>query len=172
MTVRWRDGVDANDAVEGIGLPMARTIAPIAPPEMNGLSDVRGVPLLAAAALVVLGVIATAHALVVTVRRRRRELGVLGAIGFAPGDRSAAISAQATTIALVALAVGVPLGVTVGRVVWSTRADGLGVAGDAAFPFALLAVGALGMVIVLNVIAVWPALRARRMLIATALRSE
>jgi hypothetical protein len=172
MAVRWRDGIDPDDAFKGLGLPMARAIAPVAPPEMNGLSDVRSVPLVAAAALAILGVIATAHALVVTVRRRRRELGVLGSIGFAPGDRSAAIHAQATTIALVALAFGVPLGAAVGRLVWSTMADGLGVAGDAAFPCAVLAVGALGMAVVLNVIAVWPAVRARRLPIATALRSE
>jgi hypothetical protein len=172
MAVLWRDGIDPDDAFKGLGLPMARAIAPVAPPEMNGLSDVRSVPLVAAAALAILGVIATAHALVVTVRRRRRELGVLGSIGFAPGDRSAAIHAQATTIALVALAFGVPLGAAVGRLVWSTMADGLGVAGDAAFPCAVLAVGALGMAVVLNVIAVWPAVRARRLPIATALRSE
>jgi ABC-type antimicrobial peptide transport system permease subunit len=147
-------------------------IAPTSPPEVNGLVDVEQLPLLAGAALAVLGVIATSHALIVTVRRRRRELGVLSALGFAPAQRRTVILGQATTITVIALAVGIPLGALLGRVVWSAIATSMGVAGDASFPLVLFAVGALGFVVVLNLIASFPARRASRLRVADALRSE
>nr|MBA2625326.1 FtsX-like permease family protein [Acidimicrobiia bacterium] len=127
---------------------------------------------LAGAALVVLGVIATGHALVVTVRRRRVELGVLSALGFTPGQRRAVIIGQATTIATIALVVGVPLGAVAGRVIWSAIAGSMGLAADVTFPLALLATGAVGLVVVLNLIAALPGHSARRLRVADALRSE
>jgi putative ABC transport system permease protein len=147
-------------------------VGPTAPPEVNGLEDVRQFPVLVSGALVVLGVIATSHALVVTVRRRRLELGVLSALGFSPAQRRAVILGQATTIAIIALVVGLPLGAAVGRSVWSTIAGSVGVATDASFPLILLAAGAVGLVVVLNTIAVVPAHSARRLSVADALRSE
>jgi ABC-type lipoprotein release transport system permease subunit len=48
----------------------------------------------------------------------------------------------------------------------------MGVAGDASFPLVLFAVGALGFVVVLNMIASFPARRASRLRVADALRSE
>jgi ABC-type antimicrobial peptide transport system permease subunit len=116
--------------------------------------------------------IATSHALIVTVRRRRVELGVLSALGFAPAQRRTVILGQATTITLIALAVGLPMGALVGRLVWSAIASSIGVAADASFPIALLALGAIGFVIVLNAIASFPARGAARLRVAEALRSE
>ncbi len=121
---------------------------------------------------VVLGVLAVGHALIVTVRRRSLELGVLSALGFTPSQRRAVIVAQATTIAAVALVLGVPLGAAVGGVVWSAIASSMGLGTDASSPFALLAAGALGVVAVLNMIATVPARTAGRLRVADALRSE
>ena len=145
---------------------------PTAPPEVNGLVDVQQFPLLAGVALVVLGVIATSHALIVTVRRRRLELGVLSSLGLAPGQRRAVILAQATTIAAVALVVGVPLGAgaSVAGLVGHRRVDGCG--HGRRLPDRVLAAGAVGFVVVMNLIAVFPARSARRLRVAEALRSE
>jgi hypothetical protein len=178
VVLRWAAGVDTDEALSrrGLGtdegLTGARVIGPTAPPEIKGLTDVQQFPLLAGAALAVLGMIATSHALIVTVRRRRVELGVLSALGFAPAQRRAVILGQATTITLIALAIGLPLGALVGRVVWSAMASSMGVAADASFPLALLALGAIGFVIVLNTIASFPARGAARLRVAEALRSE
>ena len=134
LVIRWAPGVDqvaAMGRMSEAGQPLAR---PVASPEVQGLDDVRGFPLMAAGALVLAGVIATSHALVVTVRRRRRELGVLSSLGFAPRQRRAVVFAQATTIALVALAIGVPLGMLVGNLVWSAIASSVGVATDSTTP--------------------------------------
>jgi hypothetical protein len=178
VVLRWAAGVDSDEALSrrGLGtnegLAGARVIAPTAPPEVRGLVDVQQFPLLAGAALAVLGMIATSHALIVTVRRRRVELGVLSALGFAPAQRRAVILGQATTITVIALAIGLPLGALVGRVVWSAMASSMGVAADASFPLALLALGAIGFVIVLNTIASFPARAAARLRVAEALHSE
>jgi ABC-type lipoprotein release transport system permease subunit len=178
VVIRWAPGLVIDEALtqRGIetsagttGFPM---IQPTSPPEVNGLVDVEQLPLLAGAALAVLGVIATSHALIVTVRRRRRELGVLSALGFAPAQRRTVIIGQAMTITVIALALGIPLGALLGRVVWYAIASSMGVAGDASFPLVLFAVGALGFVVVLNMIASFPARRASRLRVADALRWE
>jgi hypothetical protein len=178
VVLRWAPGLDTDEGlarrgIEPDGGPLGIPIfPPTAPPEITGLLDVEQFPLFAGAALAALGIIATSHALIVTVRRRRLELGVLSALGFSPAQRRAVILGQATTITFIALVVGVPIGALVGRVVWSAMARSMGVAGDASFPLALLAVGALGFVIVLNTIASFPARRASRLRVADALRSE
>jgi ABC-type antimicrobial peptide transport system permease subunit len=170
--IRWRPGTDTDAAIERLGLTENQHRGPVPPPEVVGLRDVERFPLVAAGALVVLGSIATTHALVVTVRRRRLELGVLSALGFSPRQRRAVISVQATTVALGALVIGVPLGVIAGRLVWSAIAASIGIATDARLPLALIAAGAAALVVVLNLIAAWPAHSARRLDVADALRSE
>ncbi len=172
LVIRWVAGVDEPRALAALGERGSMALAPDAPPEIKGLDDVRGFPLLAAVALAVLGVIATSHALFATVRRRRLELGVLSAFGFAPSQRRSVIAAQATAIALVALVVGLPLGAVVGRLTWSVIARSMGVAGDALVPLPLLAAAAIGLVALLNLLAVLPARTAGRLDVADALRSE
>jgi ABC-type lipoprotein release transport system permease subunit len=179
VVVRWAPGVDHDDALirRGIEDAGSSTIevsaaGPTQPPNVTGLEDVQGFPLVVGAGLVVIGLLATGHALLVTVRRRRLDLGVLSALGFAPGQRGVAIHGQASTIALVAIVVGVPLGLVAGRLLWSAISGSLGLATDASFPLAVLAAGAVGLVVALNLVAAWPAWTARRLRVADALRSE
>jgi ABC-type antimicrobial peptide transport system permease subunit len=82
------------------------------------------------------------------------------------------VLAQATTIAVVALVIGVPLGVLVGNFVWSALAGSIGVAPDSLIPSGAVLFGAAVVVGGLNVIALWPAARARRLRVAEALRTE
>jgi hypothetical protein len=172
LLIRWAPGVDHDAALRRLRDRVTRVDLPIAPPEVNGLRDVRLFPAAAAAGLVVLGVISTGHALAVTVQRRRVELGVLSALGFTPRQRRLVIAAQATAVACVALVLGIPLGAVAGRLIWSTIAGSMGVATDAAFPVGLFAAGALAVMVVLNLIGVIPARSAGRLSVAEALRSE
>jgi hypothetical protein len=178
VVIRWARGVDKQKALsrlagveEGAGFE-APAVRPIPPPEVSGLDDVRRFPLFVATALILLGVIATSHALFVTVGRRRLELGVLSAMGFTPSQRRVVVTVQATTIAIVALVLGMPLGAVLGRVIWSAIGGSIGLASDAVFPLALFAIGALGFVVALNAIALLPGQAARNLRPATALRSE
>ena len=69
---------------------------------------------------------AVANALVVAVRRRRHDLAVLRTLGFTTGQVVRTVLWQATTVGAVAVIVGIPLGVIVGRWTWTLLADRLG----------------------------------------------
>ena len=88
------------------------------PTDINSLRDVRQVPAAVGIAVAGFGLVAVAHALVLAVRRRRRDLGVLRALGMRPGEASAAVRWQALTIAVVAVIGGIPLGLAAGRALW------------------------------------------------------
>jgi FtsX-like permease family len=172
MVIRWAPGVDHDSALAALEAKGAEVVLPTAPPEVRGLRDVRRFPMVAAGALIVLGVIATTHALVVTVRRRRLEFGVLSALGLTPSQRRTVVAVQATTVACVALVVGVPLGLLLGRAVWAGIAGAMGVADDSVMPLPLLVAGAVVLIVVLNLIGAVPARSARRLRVADALRAE
>jgi ABC-type antimicrobial peptide transport system permease subunit len=85
-------------------------------------------PLIFGLMLAVFGAATLGHLLVVSVGRRRHEMGLLKAIGFVNGQIAAAVYWQATTVALVGIVVGVPLGVVIGRATWNAFALNIGVA--------------------------------------------
>jgi ABC-type lipoprotein release transport system permease subunit len=63
------------------------------------------------------------HALVVTGRRRRRDLAVMRSLGSRPGQASGVIRWQGFVLAGTALLVGVPVGIIGGRLLWRSIAD-------------------------------------------------
>ena len=75
----------------------------------------KALPRALAAFLAVLAALAVVHALVSTVRMRRQDLAVLRTLGFERRQLGSTLVWQATTIGVVGLAVGVPLGLVVGR---------------------------------------------------------
>jgi predicted lysophospholipase L1 biosynthesis ABC-type transport system permease subunit len=125
------------------------------------------------AALVVLLALGTMmHALVTSVRRRRRDLAVLKTLGFMRGQVAATIAWEATTFAVVALSVGLPLGVVAGRWAWQLTASQLGVDSGPIVSLLAIAAAAAGTVLVANLVAAIPGWAAGRLRPATALRSE
>ena len=178
LVLRWAPGTDPAATGAALGLPEGeagfdRPVGPpVAPTEVAGLDDAKGFPLLAAAALVLVGVVGVAHSLFGTVGRRRKDLGILSALGFTPRQRRVVVRAQAVTIALVALALGIPLGGVVGRGLWVTLARTLGVAVEPVLPATWLILGAAGLVGVLLLLAAWPGRAARHLDVADALRTE
>jgi ABC-type lipoprotein release transport system permease subunit len=56
------------------------------------------------------------HTLITSVQRRRHDLAVFKTLGFMRGQVAATIAWQATTFAVVAHCLGLPLGVAVGTV--------------------------------------------------------
>jgi ABC-type antimicrobial peptide transport system permease subunit len=99
---------------------------------------------------------------VVSVSRRRRETGLLKVLGGRQHPSVWAVSWQATTLAVVGIIIGVPIGLIAGRAAWDLFAGHLGVVPRSVVPVWLIAVLAVGVIVVANVLAVGPALAATR----------
>ncbi|CAN5444556.1 hypothetical protein BH18ACT1_BH18ACT1_13560 [soil metagenome] len=186
-TVRQSDGferailsfdpdTDPTDARERLAEEYPKNFSVYALPEPPGdvdnLAQVNALPWVLCGFLGVLALAAVAHALAVSVRRRRGELAVLRAVGFRRRQTRAVVGWQATSLALVGAAVGLPLGIAVGRLAWSLVARRLGVLDDPALPVPALAVLPLATLVLANLTAALPARRASALKPALGLRSE
>jgi ABC-type lipoprotein release transport system permease subunit len=109
--------------------------------------------------------------LVVSVSRRRREVGLLKVLGFVNRQVASAVIWQATTLALIGIIIGVPLGVVAGRDVWGAFANNLGAVPVSVVPIWLVCVMVAGVAVVANLIAIAPAMVATRAKPGDLLRS-
>ena len=128
----------------------------------------RALPWALAAFLAVVALIAIVHALVSTVRRRRRDLAVLRTLGLLDRQLSALVLWQAATFAVIGLGLGIPIGLVAGRFVWHEVARGIGVDGTGTIPTVAVLLVVVVVVVALAVAAV-PAHYARRVHPATTL---
>jgi putative ABC transport system permease protein len=143
-----------------------------APVEIGRVRQIDAFPVILAALLALLALVAVGHTLVTSVHRRRRELALYKTIGFRRRQVAAAVAWQATTIGVVGLALGIPIGLVGGRLVWSAVANSLGVEVVPVVPVAALAATAAATLVLVNVIAFVPARAAARTHPAVALREE
>jgi FtsX-like permease family len=153
------------------GQQLAFTLQP-PPPIVMGVNDVAVLPLALSAFLAVLAVGAVGHALSIAVRRRRHELAVLRALGLTRRQSRLVIVTQATLLAAIGLAFGVPLGIAVGRALWHATAGLTPLAYQPPLAlWALLLIGPLALVTA-NLLATWPARRAAGLRTGQILRTE
>jgi ABC-type antimicrobial peptide transport system permease subunit len=129
-------------------------------------------PLLFGLMLIIFGSATLVHVLVVSVVRRRREVGLLKAIGFVRQQVALSVAWQTTTVALVGIVIGIPVGLVVGRAVWRLFADNLGVLPVPVVIAWVIAAVAGGTVLVANLLAIGPALAAARSHTASLLKTE
>jgi ABC-type antimicrobial peptide transport system permease subunit len=171
----WREGVDPEEAERRLELPHPEALLyarPEPPGEVANLGDVDALPPLLAVFLAVLAVGAVAHAVVMSIRRRRRELAVLRALGFTRRQAAGTVSWQATALVVVGLVGGVPLGMALGRWTWAAVAGRMGAAPDPAWPIMALLV-LFPTAVALGLIVAWqPGRRAAETYPAAALRTE
>ena len=135
---------------------------PATPTSLINFGEAVDFPLIFGAILAIFGAATLAHLLVVSVSRRRREIGLLKVLGFVNSQVVSAVAWQATTVALVGIVVGVPLGVVAGRAIWDTFSDNLGAVPVAVVPILGLLGLVGGVLVAANLIALAPALMARR----------
>jgi hypothetical protein len=174
LLVKVQPGVD-RDAIERRvrAVPRARFVGEPTPPvELDRLQQIDSLPVILACLLALLAVIAVGHALVTSVRRRRREIALLKTVGFGRRQVSATVAWQATTLGVVGLVVGIPIGLLIGREVWGRVADSLGVATVSTVPSIGLVLTGVGALVLVNVIGFFPGRAASRTRPAVALRSE
>ena len=144
---------------------------PLTPTSLVNFGEAVNFPLIFGAMLAIFGAATLAHLLVVSVARRRREVGLLKVLGFVNGQVVSMVAWQATALAAVGIVLGVPLGVVIGRVVWNAFANNLGVVPITVIPVLLMVVLAAGVLVAANVIAIAPALFATRSEPADLLRT-
>jgi ABC-type lipoprotein release transport system permease subunit len=110
--------------------------------------------------------------LVTAVRRRRRDLSILKALGLDRRQVRAAVAWQASATALATLVVAVPLGIIAGRFVWSTFAGEIGFVSQPVVRAAFTALLVPVAILIANVIAALPGRLAARTRPAVVLRTE
>ncbi len=129
-------------------------------------------PLLLAVALAAGATCALGLTLVASVRRRRRELAILKAIGFTPRQLQSSVVWQAGIVAVVGVVVGVPLGVALGRWLWTLFAEEIGAVPAPVIPVVSIAVAALSALVLAVVLSAVPGRIAARTPAVTALSAE
>lgn len=147
---------------------------PRLPADIANLDRISSTPKVVAGLVVALAAAALAHALMSAIRRRRRDIGVVQALGFTRSQVSAAVAWQATGVGLLAAAIGIAVGIVGGRWGWSLIERRLGVVSPTHIPGPVVAALAavVGAPVFANLIALIPAVRAARTNIAVALRAD
>jgi hypothetical protein len=141
------------------------------PAEIVNYQSTGATPVILAAGLAAGAIVALALTLIASVRRRRRDLALLKTLGFTTRQLAATIAWQASVIAAIAVIVGVPVGIAVGRELWIIFARNINAVPEPSVPGSLILVAA-GALIFANVVAAIPARIAARTPAALALRSE
>ena len=142
------------------------------PQTVSNIGLLKNQPGLLAAIIAVLAGAALIHALVMSVRRSRSQIGVLKSLGFTTGQVSRTVVWHTSLLAFAALLFGIPTGIVAGRLVWRAIVDDLGLAFDPVLPIAGVVVVAGLVLLVANLAALGPGWAAARTRAATALRTE
>jgi FtsX-like permease family/MacB-like periplasmic core domain len=179
--LRYRPGTDRSTAAArltaavtaaGCPLTVCSVVGDQRPGDIQDYAGVRDTPLILGAVLALLAVGTLAHVLLTGVRRRRRDLAVLKALGLTRAQLLRVVSWQASALAAVALLVGLPLGVVAGRWAWDLFAASAGVGRGADVPVTLVLLAIPAVLLLANLIAAGPGWAAARVRPALILRTE
>ncbi|HEX3981986.1 MAG TPA: FtsX-like permease family protein, partial [Acidimicrobiales bacterium] len=145
---------------------------PVPPTNLVNFGESVNFPLILGLVLIAFAVATLLHVLVVSVTRRRREMGLVKSLGFVRSQVAAMVWWQTTTVALVGIVIGVPAGIAIGRLVWQAFAGSLGVLSVPVVAGWVIGAVALGTLAVALLLAMGPALVAARSRPAGLLHSE
>ena len=173
---RFRAGSDADAVVARVakkfpGLHVGDEFAR-RPSDVVDFGRVKGMPLILSGVLGLIGALSLAHALISAIRRRRRDLAILKTMGFVRGQVRRAVAWQSSTLIVVAVVIGIPLGVIGGRALWNVIANGVGVVPRSKVPLATVLLVIPGALLLANLLAMLPARTAARTKPALVLRTE
>jgi ABC-type lipoprotein release transport system permease subunit len=176
IVARFADGVDPAQLPKGrnglVETKRLRAELSNVPVEIARLQQVDALPTILGGLLALLATAAVGHAIVLGVRRRRRDLAVLRTLGFERSQVRTTVLCQASTHAVLGLLVGIPLGIVVGQRVWRAIADGLGVSAISSLSVLALLALAVATILVTTVIGGLVARAAIRTSPAMVFRSE
>ncbi|HVJ97575.1 MAG TPA: FtsX-like permease family protein, partial [Acidimicrobiia bacterium] len=181
LLVRFKDGVDPTVALDKAKQAVDQAVNPDEPRAFavtsrdrtvsDGIRRVGTVPRGLMIFLAILGIVALVQLLLVSTRRRRVHIGVLRALGMTGKQVWSLTAVQSIAAAAVALVIGLPVGLLVGRVAWRWFADTLNVVPVATTPVATIVVMLVVTASVAVVAAVPAGVQATRSRAADVLRT-
>jgi ABC-type antimicrobial peptide transport system permease subunit len=142
------------------------------PADVANIARVRSAPVVLAGLTGVIALVTVGEALFGAVRRRRRDLAVVRALGFTTRQTAACVLWQSVAIALIASLIGIPLGVATGRWWWHELTGYLGGIDSLSVPVGALVLTALATIVVCLLLAVVPARNSTRARPSAVLRTE
>ncbi len=185
ILIRFRPGVSASAAVRSLNaidkeinaLPQSTGVAGgvlrvLRPIEIVNFHSIGTTPVIFASSLALGAIAALGFILVASVRRRRRDLALLKALGFTQRQLSASIAWQSTVSAIIGVVVGLPLGIVGGRELWLLFARSIDAVPDPTVPALSMVLIGVGALVFANLVAVIPGRVAARTSTALVLRSE
>jgi FtsX-like permease family len=145
---------------------------PVEPSSVTNFRQVGAVPAILAAFLGVVVLASLAHALLVAVRGRDRELAILRSLGFVRHQVRSTVTWQSLAIVAVGLIVGVPAGLVVGAWTWRRIASTMGTPLDVSVPAVTMLATVAAAVVAAGVAAIAPAHRSAQLRAVDVLRIE
>lgn len=141
------------DAAERLAEATGVAVGPQDPSSViTNLTRVRTVPYVIVGLLAALALLSLANLMTMALRHRRQELAVLRALGSDRGWIGRVVTWHAVAFTAAVAALGVPLGVVVGRLTFRFLADRIGAAGDTAVPAVAVLGGFVTLVLVAEVV--------------------
>lgn len=154
------------------GFPEVGHAGAVRPPEIVDARATRAIPVWVVAVFSAVTAAGATFVSWASVRARRRDLAVLRALGFRRRQVRASVVITSCTMMATVLAVGVPIGVLVGRVLWRSYAEQLGVLPEPAPPWAPVGAAVVGGLVLAVASSLLPARQATKPIPAAALRGE
>jgi hypothetical protein len=142
------------------------------PVQIVNYRSVGSTPVILAGGLALGAILALGLTLASSVRRRRRDLAMLKTLGFTHRQLAAAIAWQASITAGVGVVIGIPLGVVIGRELWTLFARSINAVPDPTVPILSVVLVGVGALAFANVVAALPGRSAARTSAALVLRAE
>jgi hypothetical protein len=158
------NGLGGGDSVSLLGVQY--------PAEIENYRSIGLTPAVLALALAAGAMAALGFTLSTSVRRRRRDLAMLRALGFTSRQLRSVVVWQASVNGLVGVVAGLPLGILLGRWLWTLFARHIDAVPEPTVPVLSIVVVALVTMVLANVVAALPGRSAAHTSTARVLRGE
>jgi predicted lysophospholipase L1 biosynthesis ABC-type transport system permease subunit len=152
--------------------PVSGVVSALRPAEIASYGTVDFTAVILACLLAAGAISALGLTLIASVRRRRREFALLKTLGFTQRQLAATVAWQSSVPAVAGVIFGIPLGIAIGRWLWTLFARGISAVPDPNVPVLYIAAVAFGAVLFANLAAVFPGIIAARTPTALLLRTE
>ena len=165
LVFRYRPGRSVKDLTTFVGrsdpavLPL-QVQSVLRPSGVVSLIGLRSTPTVLAGLIALMLGAAVANAVVVAVRRRRHDFAALRSMGLTSAQVVRTVLWQATTVAVVGLMVGIPLGLVIGKWSWNLLATRLGMVAVPVVPLGATVAIVVAVVVLANLTGVAPGMRA------------